>query len=969
MTNPLRRVPWLLSLALLGACDNVGRAFDPSVDPDDPDPGTTESTIEIVPVGGDVRTGRPKVRATYPSGGGWPVAVPVVVEFNESVNQASIAPSSPGGNDGRIVLRARGAPTPVPCAYDFLAEGRLLVMRPVTALTDAQSPTYEVVLLPDARDADGVRFEVPAEGLVLAEFQVNQADTFTDGRILALYPRENARDFAREGEVFVVFDRPATAATVVAANLQVRPAGGAPISGTITLPIQTVGVADGRVARFTPSARLEPSTEYELVVTADIRFGADGELDFRGRTPFSRFETVAPAAPAGIALQNPTTGFDNRINIDNAQSAVLRVIPPDDALAGDRVNVRVYGGDADTAGTGDLGFVERTAELTQPGNAPVDVDLAGALGTLANPRFDEGELTFAVQLQRGSQTSGFVHHADDAAPSFDITRPSVQRVGGPAAGNGTDVWCDTTHVAVWGQANERLASATLVAEGARTAELFASDDDGNFLLKPITLGRLVTAIGYNVTVVDDAGNMAAATFSGSIAQRGAITGALAGELVVEAYDEATLAPIAGAAVLVDPGVPVVPASGRFSDTTAGNGRAAFGGVVGPSHTITIVAPGYDLVTLYDTRASFVSLPLRPVTNATASLTGDVLFPPAPGVSAIVGSTAVADRGVVGARTTNAAPNTIPSTPILPNRAQVVTGFAGAFEPTGNPPFVAHGAQLLGPTLTEPTPPAPPVAGGESSEQRLTLVPSTAQTAGLPPGVPGGARIRDFALATGLDTGTFVAPPRVRVTGSLAGFESQALLGVGWLASTTGAAVGVDAAYSTTIALGLAPFAPLLWCVTEVTDGAGRVSRSRGLVVPSGLAAGTYLSPGPIAIPAVTVPGGASTGSPQVEFVDGLAVAGPPWVDARAYFELTASGPAGRRWLVLVPDRDGVGTDTVQLPELTGVTGLAAGAWTIGVEGRVWSGVTGASLDDLVVTERVRVEIDYARSAPVTFTVQ
>src|SRR5690606_16358774 len=80
----------VLLLALAGGCDNVGRAFDPSVDPNEPDPGTTESAVAVVPVGGDVRTGRPKVRAAYPEGGGWPLAVPVVVEFTESVNQDSI---------------------------------------------------------------------------------------------------------------------------------------------------------------------------------------------------------------------------------------------------------------------------------------------------------------------------------------------------------------------------------------------------------------------------------------------------------------------------------------------------------------------------------------------------------------------------------------------------------------------------------------------------------------------------------------------------------------------------------------------------------------------------------------------------------------------------------------------------------------------------------------------------------------
>ena len=44
----------LLSVLLLGfaACDNIGRAFDPSVDPSDPGNQTGTSPIQIVPVGG-----------------------------------------------------------------------------------------------------------------------------------------------------------------------------------------------------------------------------------------------------------------------------------------------------------------------------------------------------------------------------------------------------------------------------------------------------------------------------------------------------------------------------------------------------------------------------------------------------------------------------------------------------------------------------------------------------------------------------------------------------------------------------------------------------------------------------------------------------------------------------------------------------------------------------------------------------
>ena len=76
------------------ACDNVGRAFDPDVDPPDPGGEFGISTIQVVPVGGDARSGRPTVRATYPEGSGWPSSVPIVVEFSESLNEQTILPTT-----------------------------------------------------------------------------------------------------------------------------------------------------------------------------------------------------------------------------------------------------------------------------------------------------------------------------------------------------------------------------------------------------------------------------------------------------------------------------------------------------------------------------------------------------------------------------------------------------------------------------------------------------------------------------------------------------------------------------------------------------------------------------------------------------------------------------------------------------------------------------------------------------------
>ena len=93
----------------LASCDNVGRAFDPNLNPNDPGEETGISTIQIVPVGGEARDGRPLVRDAYPSGDGWPSTVPIVVTFSESLNEATILPTTVTGLDARIGVRVRHA--------------------------------------------------------------------------------------------------------------------------------------------------------------------------------------------------------------------------------------------------------------------------------------------------------------------------------------------------------------------------------------------------------------------------------------------------------------------------------------------------------------------------------------------------------------------------------------------------------------------------------------------------------------------------------------------------------------------------------------------------------------------------------------------------------------------------------------------------------------------------------------------
>lgn len=963
---PLARLALLFGLA---ACDNVGRAFDPDTDPGEPTPGSTISIVQVVPVGGDTRDGRPKVKATFPKDGGWPPTVPVVVEFSESVNEASIAPTSAAGLDGRIVLRVSGSTQALPCQYDFLANGKLLVLRPVSALSNAQTPTYQVVLLPDARDVDGVRFDVPTDGTVLTEFQVNQDSAITDGRILTTFPRDNARDATREGSLIVVFDRPANQATLVDANLVVRPQGGVALLGEISQPLTTVGVADSRVVRWTPDDTLDASLFHELVVNASITFGQDGVLDFRGRTPFVRFQTIGPEEPTAVELANPVGAFTNKINLQNLANARLRVTTPASALAGDRVRVRIYGGDKATAATTDQAFVERLADVPAAGVQAIDVDFTDSLGSETRPKFDDGTVVFTAQLQRGSQFSGFMRLGTSAAARFDVTRPTLVRAGAAPAANSNDIVSDTEYLAFYGIASEQLASAQIdnlqpFPVGPNSAGMFGSDASGRFVMLPILMGRLSAPFPYQLTMVDLAGNSIAGPATGNMIQRGFVTGTFVDSVTVEAYDQVTLRPIPGATVLLDPGTPTVPATGQQVGTTGSDGRVTFAGLGAGPYTITIVRAGFDLITLYRTNAAFASLPLRPTTAATATLKGSVSFVPSPGTTAVVGCNTVDDRSVLGTRTANASPTTIPDLAIVPNRMTVLTAFTSPGEPTSKPTYGSHGAQLLGTTLTTATAPVAPAEPGATTQQSLTLVPATSAIASQI-----GPFTKDFSLANGLDVANLVdGRPLVRVTGSLHGFEGQVMVGLGFATAAGSGQFAIDSNWGLPLVGGLLGFDSTFWWVTaEARDTGGRISRYRALLA---LATGQpTVVLDPMSIPTLLTPPAPTNGSPLLEFND---VVDPALTTGGiGVVQLTARDGNGRNWRILATDEDdATGTEQLQFPDLVtaGVSGLAAGTWSTLVESRVFVTITLATPSDFMLSERNRMEVLYARSASLSITV-
>ena len=257
--------------ALLSGCDNVGRAFDPnSTGGGGGGGGQDDATnIQAMPVGGDVAPGNPAVKVAFPKGTGWPGTVPGVLVFNSSMNQALIAPSGQGAKP-TAYIRAKGTTTPIAASYDFLVGGTVVVIRPLAALpktaggtTTTTSLAYEIVVEPEARDADGRRFGGSA-ATVFAEFTPDQdITTVKDGQVVAVLPEDGRRDVPRESAVFAIFSKAATIATVTTSTFLVGPRGGTALAGSVAFPIGAGQGGDGRIARFTPKDLLPAGADLD----------------------------------------------------------------------------------------------------------------------------------------------------------------------------------------------------------------------------------------------------------------------------------------------------------------------------------------------------------------------------------------------------------------------------------------------------------------------------------------------------------------------------------------------------------------------------------------------------------------------------------------------------------------------------------------------------------------------------------
>lgn len=936
-----------LLLALLPGCgDNMGRMWDPSFGGG----GTTpvESSI-AAPAEGDLSlAGQPVPGVVAPLGEGWHATTPAVVVFSEAVNPQSVYDEAL--KIERLYLREKVAQTKVRSAVDILGTGRMVILRPATGLIP--NATYEIVLDAGVRDLDGTA----ARGAgVLGEFTITDSTTARP-RVVAAFPGPGQQNSLREAPAVTVFDGPPTGSTVTTSSFYLRlEETSAAVAGSISFPLRGLAGNETRVAAFEPTAALQPSSKYGLVLTEAITVGGLA-LDPGAAVPFSTFTTLAWRMPTAVAVGNPVSGFPLAINLTNLERLLLDTAVTAETLPGDRLELRVYGGDPRTKGTGDLRFAQRQAAATG-GAATETLDFTGALGLTTAPLLEDGAITLAARLVRGTTPGGWMVRSGVLQ---DLVRPTLVRFGPPAGADPlAEFWTDLQSCALFGQASEKLGKVE--RNGSGGDDLFASDTEGRFFLKPWDLGRTSAPTPFTLNLTDTAGNLNAAAVAGTVAQRGVLTGDVsAGSLAVEAWDLETLRPLVGATVLVEPGPPASPPVGRLTGATGASGRALFTGLVDSRHTVTVIAPGYTMASVIDTQAAFVSLPLEPLAGGGATLAGTVTFAQAAGRTAYAGCNALRNRDVGGyAATSTGAPTTIPAAALLPNRPVVLTGAAGVFPPTARPTMSAFGSPQVALSGLSTTL-APPALGAEPG---TTLTAAIAAAATVQTNY--GATYALDLTGKGLDTAGLASGfPLVLASATLGGLVGSVPFGVGF---TTGspASLTVDGSYSALVAA-FSGLNPLLWSALEARDATGNLGRHRALFADYNLGTLVGLAIAFPTIPELTLPA-LSTGPPQIQWVDGLAPAG---VFTTLHRVIVRDGN-GRRWTLWVPDRDGTGVDTLQLPDVaaSGATGLAIpSTWTVHVESWL-SLLVGGGSEDLVLEDLFRLHATYARCADAACALQ
>jgi len=999
-TRAASRLALALAAAwLLYACDNPACVFGPD-GCNGSGSGGSSGLVATAPVDGQwIQFIEPTLTGTIPASTTTQLHPdsPIGLVFSESMSGASLANS--------VFLQdtaSGGLGAPVQIATTLVADGRLLVIAPLQALT--LGAQYQLAWLETAKPVDlqGQALKLPSN-FVIGTFTVASTAP-TPVRLLGTFPPALAIQQSGVGEFVALFDRKLNPLTITLASFDFKVNGVDPTFDALPQPLSLPGptgvaVSDTRGYRWRSvdnqglAAPLPPGQELQCSMSpAGAKISAaDGSLLVPVIVRIDIASVSQPLSAEIVSLPTDAIGIDNVSGPKTLDIAVTLV----DAQVDDKLGVYVFGNSLDL----EPKLVALFRELTLSTTATVvhvtedDLDLANDLG---EGRLADGPLHLAFQQQRGSIVSPLRLLDADFSTSgvqtalFDTTRPSFVAWGS----TGTDTVnfrSDLRDFALIGRASERIRSvevATALGNNGVLTPAVGGTPAGLFVAAPVLLGTLTPAqmpLAFTATIYDNAYNAAAAPIPGSFRQLGAsgpgapLPGAT---ITVEVFDAATLAALPNALVMTHEDVgggTVFPVDAQVTD---GAGLVTLSAGGSGDTLVSVDLAGYDLFTFEDVPTDRLSIPLSRTGSPPASIVGTVST--TNGTLPTIDRFAVDSRGFaqdeplipVGSCTQNPATGgyDCPFGPglIRSNRIGITSVFGVEIPATEINYNVATFLRAFQIAI-----PVPQVGGGAASTVKL-VVDTLLNDPTLDVeerGIDGPALSLDLNSTSGIDLGALDGDPRVLVQAQVRGHPGAGTVGLG-VAFAGGANLwSVRCAYPGTAdgiqdtpqdALGKlvtgGVIDPDLRLSIELRDTFGaRVGRR----TPFSLLGATLR---PVSAPLILSPApGASTGGASFDLVFSNAIpnaAGTPGL----YRASLVAGGGGRGWTLWRPDlNDASGPSrTIHVPDLAALGGIALpnGAITAVVEAFGWAGFAS---DDFQWSDVEREYDSFSSGVPSAFT--
>ncbi len=645
MTLPSPKLGLLVVVALgLDACtDNVGCVFTTGGCQDPQGPISTNEAV--LPIDGEwIADARPEIEIDgfFPSGAQNPGTTPVVLVFSESMQGESLQ-----GAFEIVPQAGMSAGRPLQgVAQALVSAGRVLVLLPPIAVA-LEAGAYSVRLAENAVALDLTGQELDEDpGAELGTFTVVAAPPAAP-RVVTTFPADDAVNQSETTEIVVVFDRLIDPQSVDGDSFDVRVNMVDPLFDPSATALPISGGADTRVFLYR-SLRLDGQpASLGQDATVELRLSPAGE-------PISEpapdggilvattitFDTLPFSSPLGASLLSDPFDAIGLANLTDANAEELMVeVDLDAAQANDQVDLFLFGVQKDTAGDPLVALQPRTLQLSGP--APIqsviftreNVDLLRS-NAANDARFDDGAVTFAFRLRRGSVSTPLRLLDLDPDPDtiqdplLDTTVPTLETLVGSAT---TAAFrSDLRGLSLAGTSDEDLRSVevtTPLGNNGALAPVVGTSPTGTmnakrlFLAAPAAFGLLANGQTTYTVVARDQAQNAGDPLDGTFTQLGAV-GPVAfspgDSITVEAFDSRDLAVLPGALVLVhsDRGNGVdFPFFG--SGTTDPDGRVTLTTEGAPSvgAIVTVVLATYDLFTLHGVPSTHISVPLRKVGRA------------------------------------------------------------------------------------------------------------------------------------------------------------------------------------------------------------------------------------------------------------------------------------------------------------------------------------------------------------------